>query len=63
MAKINLNGKDYDTDSLSDTAKANVVSLQFVKAELQRLEAQVAVFKTAEIGYVNALQNELDADS
>ena len=29
MATINLNGKDYDTDSLSETAKANLISLQF----------------------------------
>ena len=60
MAKVNIDGKEYEFDNLSDKAKANLVSLQFVQAELKRLDAQVAVFKTAEIGYVRELKGELD---
>ena len=60
MAKVNIDGKEYEFDALSDKAKANLVSLQFVQAELKRLDAQVAVFKTAEVGYVKELKGELD---
>jgi hypothetical protein len=59
MATITIDGTEYNTDALSDAAKAQVVSLQFVQAELQRLEAQIAVYKTAEAGYAKALQQEL----
>jgi hypothetical protein len=59
MATITIDGTEYDTDKLSEAAKAQVVSLQFVQTEIQRLEAQIAVYKTAEAGYAKALQNEL----
>ena len=36
--------------------------LQFVQAEIKRLEAQIAVFKTAEVGYTNALKKELNVN-
>jgi len=60
MATITVDGTEYDSDNLSDEAKNQVVSLQFVKNEIARLQAQLAVYKTAEVGYVNALKNNLD---
>ena len=63
MATITINGIEYDTDNLSDEAKAQVISLQFVQAELQRLEAQIAVFRTAEAGYGKALQEQLGLEN
>ena len=63
MAKVNIDGKEYEFDDLSDKAKANLVSLQFVQGELKRLNAQVAVYKTAEVGYVKELKGELDSDN
>ena len=59
MNTITIDGAEYDIEFLSDNAKAQVSSLQFVKAELQRLEAQVAVYRTAEAGYAQALKQEL----
>ena len=59
MATIKIDNAEYDTDHLSDDAKAQVVSLQFVQQEVARLEAQIAVFKTAEAGYAKALKEEL----
>lgn len=61
MANLVINGKNYDLDLLSDEAKAQVVSLQFVDAELMRLNANIAVFQTAKSGYLNALKPHLDA--
>ena len=59
MATITIDGIEYNTDTLSDSAKAQVVSLQFVQQELARLEAQIAVYRTAEAGYAKALKEEL----
>jgi len=59
MATITIDDREYDTDSLSDNAKGQVASLQFVKQEVARLEAQLAVYKTAEAGYAKALKEEL----
>ena len=42
MAQVKINDKEYEFDNLSDTAKANLVSLKFVQDELKRLESQIA---------------------
>ena len=60
MAKVNIDGKEYDLDQLSDKAKAQIMSLQFVQSELKRLEALTAISKTAEVAYIKALKDEVD---
>ena len=59
MAKVNIDGQDYEFDDLSDKAKAQLLSLQFVQGELKRLDAQIAVFKTAEVGYMRELKDQI----
>ncbi len=59
MAKVNIDGKEYEFDDLSDKAQAQLLSLQFVQGELKRLEAQIAVFKTAEVGYKRELKDQI----
>ena len=59
MAKINIDNVDYDTDKLSDEAKAQLVSIQYVDQELARLQAQAAALQTARIAYANALKAAL----
>tara|TARA_E500000331_G_C16896557_1_gene557082 strand:- start:160 stop:345 length:186 start_codon:yes stop_codon:yes gene_type:complete len=61
MAKITIDEKEYETDDLSDTAKANIASLQFVKNEIIKLNAQLAVYKTAEISYSKAVKENLES--
>ena len=60
MATITIDNKDYDMDNLSDAAKEQVASLQFVQGEIKRTEAQLAVMRTAASAYSNALKNELE---
>ncbi len=59
MTSIKIDNRDYDLDSLSAQARAQLASLQFVDAELQRLAAQTAVLQTARLAYANALQAAL----
>ena len=61
MPIIKIDDKDYDFDQLSDNAKAQLASLQFVDAELQRLNAQTAVLQTARMAYAKALSEALPA--
>ena len=58
---ITIDNKSYDLDSLSNDAKAQLASLQFVDAELARLQAQAAALQTARNTYAKALQAALPA--
>tara|TARA_Y100001968_G_scaffold327155_1_gene371631 strand:- start:918 stop:1109 length:192 start_codon:yes stop_codon:yes gene_type:complete len=60
MASLNIDGKEYDTDDISENAKRQVVSLNYVRNELQQIEAKKAVFKTAEVAYIKALKDDLE---
>ena len=58
--KITIDGVDYLLDDLSDNAKAQIVNIQFIDAQLQQLNNEWAVSDTARIGYTNALKVELE---
>jgi hypothetical protein len=62
MTIIKIDDKDYDTETLSDEAKAQLQSLQFVDQELARLQAQAAVLQTARIAYGKALNDALGTE-
>lgn len=62
MPTIKIDEKEYDLDQLSDEAKAQLASLQFVDAELIRLNAQAAVLQTARSAYSQALNEALAAN-
>ncbi len=51
MPTIKIDNQDYDLDTLSIEAKAQLQSLQFVNAELAHLQAQAAVLQTARAAY------------
>ena len=59
MTTIKIDDKDYGLETLSDEAKNQLISLQFVDTELQRLNAQAAVLQTARLAYANALKDAL----
>ena len=60
MATVKIDGKEYEVDPLSDRAKSNIASLQFVQAEIQRLNNLIAISKTAEVAYTNVLKEEIE---
>ncbi|WP_207780277.1 DUF6447 family protein [Pokkaliibacter plantistimulans] len=59
MPSINIDNKEYDLDTLSEEAKAQIASIQFVDQELARLQAKAAALQTARNAYVNALKGLL----
>lgn len=56
---IDIDGKSYELDQLSQEAKNQLGSIQAVDAELKRLEQQKAFAQTARNAYARALQEEL----
>jgi hypothetical protein len=61
MQMIKIDGKDYDFDALPKEARSHYQGIQFVDAEVGRLNAQIAVCKTARVVYANALNQALTA--
>ena len=59
MPTIKIDNVDYDTDTLSNEAKGQLISMQFCDQELQRLQAQAAAYQTARQAYAKALQAAL----
>lgn len=60
MPSIKIDGKEYEYENLSDKAKAQLTSLQFVDNELARLQAQASVLQTARMAYSKELNAELN---
>jgi hypothetical protein len=59
MTTITIDSKEYELESLSDDAKSQLASIQFVDSELVRLQAKAATLQTARVAYLNALQAAL----
>jgi hypothetical protein len=59
MPIIKIDKHSYDLDTLPEEAKKQLQMLQFVDAELARLQAQAAVLQTARMAYSKALQAAL----
>ena len=57
--KINIDGKEYSMDDLSEDAKIQLNNLGIVDAQIQTLQQKVAVAQTARLAYVAALKEAL----
>ena len=62
MAKITIDEKEYETDDMSDEAKAQLQSLQFVDNEIVREQMKAAALQTARNAYAQALQAALEEE-
>ena len=60
MANITIDDKEYDTETLSEEARAQLVSLQYVDRQLLELQMRSAAYQTARNGYANALKELLE---
>lgn len=59
MPNITLDGIDYNTEDLTENGKAQLASLQFLEAQMNKLRSEVAVYQTARNSYVAVLKEEL----
>lgn len=63
MAKITIDGKDYDSDTLSAEAQDNILNLRYCDQRLTELRREMAIAQTARNAYAQALQGQLPKDA
>lgn len=56
---ITINGTNFATDKLTEAAKAQIVNVKVVDAEIARLQQLIAIAQTARNAYSNALLEEI----
>ncbi|PVX82149.1 DUF6447 family protein [Paraburkholderia unamae] len=61
MSTIIIDDIAYDLTALSEAAKQQLTNVQAADAEIQRLQAQLAIATTARAAYARALKNALPA--
>ena len=59
MPTIKIDNIDYDLDTISNEAKAQLAAMQFCDQELARLQSQAAAYQTARMAYAKALKEAL----
>ncbi len=59
MAKVTIDGTEYDTESMSDEAKAQLQNVAFCDRKLSELKNEAAVFQTARNVYARNLSQSL----
>jgi len=56
VAKVTIDGKEYDTDNLPKEAVDLINSLLFVENELRRLQNQISIYNAAKVFYIEKLR-------
>lgn len=60
MPKITIDNIEYNTEDMSDNAKAQLASLQFLEVQMTKIKSEIAVYETAKSAYIQSLKNELE---
>jgi hypothetical protein len=63
MITQNIDGRDYETEQLSDAAKAQLANIKLVDQKIAQLKQELAIVQTARNAYGRALQAELPKES
>lgn len=63
MATLTIDGKEYDTEQLSDAAREQLANIQIVDEKLRTAQRDAAIMQTARNAYAQALQAELPKES
>jgi len=59
MPKITIDNIDYNTEDLTENGRAQLASLQFLEVQMQNIRQEIAVYKTAQVAYAQALNSEI----
>jgi len=63
MAKVVIDGREYDTDTLPDEAKTHLTNIQVVDRKIAELKQDMSILQTARNTYGSALQSALPKES
>jgi len=59
MAKVKIDDREYDTDTMSAEAKSRLEMLVATENRLRELQREIAIMQTARNAYVGALKEAL----
>lgn len=59
MAKVKIDEREYDTDTMSTEAKSRLEMLVATENRLRELQREIAIMQTARNAYVGALKEAL----
>jgi hypothetical protein len=62
MAHVTIDGRTYEVDKLSGSARQQAANIHLVDQEIHRLQVQLAICQTARTAYATALQAALPKD-
>lgn len=63
MAKITIDGKEYERDALSEEARNNLQNVQLCEQKMNDLKRDLAIAQTARNAYAQALKGQLPKDA
>lgn len=63
MAKISIDGKEYDSEALSEDARNNLRNIQLCEQKMSDLKRDLAIAQTARNAYAQALKGQLPKDA
>lgn len=63
MAKVNIDGKEYDSETLSEGARGHMLNVQYCDQKVAELKRELAMAQTARNAYAQALKNTLPKDA
>ena len=55
MAKVSIDGVEYDSDTMSQESRQQLEMLMMTEQKIRQLQAEVAMMQTARQAYANAL--------
>jgi hypothetical protein len=62
LAKINVDGKEYDLEALSPETRAEFEMLFFTEQRMRELQKELAILQTARAAYGRAFQEKLQSE-
>jgi hypothetical protein len=60
MPKITIDQIEYHTEDLTENGRAQLASLQFLEGQMQKIRQEIAVYRTAQVAYAQALKLEIE---
>jgi len=63
MAKVTIDGKEYETDDMTDEARRQLQNVAFCDRKLEELRNETAVIQTARNSYARGLGQLLSGNA
>lgn len=60
MAKVTINGAEYETDDMSDETKAQVQNIAYCDRKIADMKNEIAIVQTARNAYARNLSQALE---